>query len=49
MASLATEVDVEPQEVLLSAIRRDWGAVQWCGNIIGQLEYTLAQAGNPAT
>jgi hypothetical protein len=30
--------------VLLSAIRRDWGAVQWCGNIIGQLEYTLAQS-----
>ena len=43
MASLATEADIEPQ-VLLSAIRRDWGAVQWCGNIIGQLEYTLAQA-----
>ena len=43
MASLATGADIEPQ-VLLSAIRRDWGAVQWCGNIIGQLEYTLAQA-----
>jgi hypothetical protein len=44
MASFATEVDMEPQEVLLSSIRRDWGAVQWCGSIIGQLEYTLAQA-----
>jgi len=44
MASLATEVDIEPQEVLLNAIRRDWGAVQWCGNIIGQLEYALAQS-----
>jgi hypothetical protein len=44
MASLATEVDIEPQEVLLNSIRRDWGAVQWCGNIIGQLEYTVAQA-----
>ena len=44
MASLATEVDIEPQKVPLNAIRRDWGAVQWCGNIIGQLEYTLAQA-----
>ena len=30
--------------MLLSAIRRDWGTVQWCGDIFGQLEYTLAQS-----
>ena len=44
MASLATEVDVDPLDVLLGAIRRAWGAVQWCGSVIGQIEQSLLLA-----
>jgi hypothetical protein len=44
MESLATEVDIEPNEVLLRTIRLTWGAVQWCANVIGQTEYALAAA-----
>jgi hypothetical protein len=41
-ASLATEVDIEPNEVLLRTIRLTRGAVQWCARIIGETEYALA-------
>jgi hypothetical protein len=45
-ASLATEADIEPNEVLLRTIRLTWGAVQWCASVIGQTEYALAGARN---
>jgi hypothetical protein len=45
-ASLAIEVDIEPNEVLLRTIRLTWGAVQWCANVIGQTEYALAASRN---
>jgi hypothetical protein len=45
-ASLATEVDIEPNEMLLRTIRLTWAAVQWCANVIGQTEYALASVRN---
>ena len=49
VASLATEADVEPLEVLLRSIRLAWGAVEWCRSFIGQTEYALIEErNNPA-
>jgi hypothetical protein len=44
MASLATEAEIDPDEVLPRTIRLTWGAVQWCASVIGQTEYALAAA-----
>jgi hypothetical protein len=42
MASLAIEVDIDPDEVLLRTIRLTSGVVQWCASVISQTEYALA-------
>ncbi len=43
IASLATDIDADPHEVLLSSIGRCWGAVHWCGARISQIEDTAAE------
>ena len=47
LASLTNEVDIDPQEVLLRAIRLDWGAVQWCGEQIRQAEELMTVSDDP--